>query len=123
MPDTCLIWPESICLASSALAASKSSAVKSAGFLPWASMITPIVSRISESTDTRPLSLGSHSCSSDVSESLPIASLSSGTFQPRPAKPLCHGRVLLRPGSKGTSARAGKTLALFGIAPAAKDSV
>ena len=59
-----------------------------------------MVSRISDSTDTRPLSLGSNSWSSDVSVSTPSVSWSFTLFQPSAPKPDCHGREYWRPGSK-----------------------
>ena len=91
------------------------SSVKFEGSLPCQAMITPIVSRISESTETRPLSAGSHSWSTEVIVSVPMASLSLALFQPREPKPDCHGSVYSRVGSKETFCSLGMRFFAFGI--------
>ena len=75
LPLTWRIWPESICFWSTSSAALNWSSVKSLEMsTPWASMSTPIVSRISESTSILPLRSGAHR-SSTVLSSRPTLSL------------------------------------------------
>jgi hypothetical protein len=69
------------------------SSVKLAGSAPCHAMMMPMVSRISESTVMRPLSLGSQNWSREVSVSVPRVSCSSALFQPKAPKPENQGNV------------------------------
>jgi hypothetical protein len=77
---------------------------------PFSSIIRPIVSRISSSTSTRPLSSGFHR-SETVLRPPGTASL----FQAMPANPDCQVSEFFRPGSKSTFFRVWSKLAAFGM--------
>ena len=75
LPLTWRIWPEEICFASSSTAFWYWSAVNGPEMsVPCSSMISPIVSRISDSTTILPLRSGAHR-SSMVLSSRPTLSL------------------------------------------------